>query len=230
MLCLHGFAENSISFSKRIQTVSKPIEDKYNVKFIFPIAPFLLDPSQTSSPEEVKQYGWLYLNENEKLTDVETNKQNLNLETIEIKGLSTSHKLLEDFIKSINGTIECILGFSQGASMTNLFLIQAMEKKLKSDILKHLKCCILISGVGAPLPSNVELAHVKHYASRKKQINIPALVMIRKKDQYVKRELNEKLANFYKDYEIYEHEGKHTVPYKSEDIAVYMKFLDKYLK
>ena len=41
---------------------------------------------------------------------------------------------------------------------------------------------------------------------------------------------NEKLANFYKDYEIYEHEGKHTVPYKSEDIAVYMKFLDKYLK
>ena len=230
VLFLHGFAQNAIFFSKQVKVFSNSIEKKFNLKFIFPNAPFLLDPNQESIQEETKQYGWLYFDEDNKLTDMEMNRQYFEKSFIEYKGFKTTQKTLEEFIIGSNCSIECLIGFSQGALVVNLFLIQAVEKKLQIDLLKYLKCCILISGIGSPLPLNSELEHVKEYACGKKHINVPVLIIIGKKDQYVKRELTEKLAKYYSNYEIYEHEGMHIVPSRIEDIDAYIKFLDKYIK
>ena len=229
VLCLHGFTQNSLVFSKRIKVISKTLEDRYNLKSIFPNAPFLLNPNQESSPQEEKQYGWLYFDENDKLLNAEKIIECFQRDILEYKGYLTSQQTLETFIACYNN-IECIIAFSQGALVATLFLIQAIEQKTKSDFLKNLKCCLLISGLGTPIPSNSELEDVKDYFSGKKQINIPVLIVLGKKDEYVSRKQTENLMKYYSNYEIYEHEGKHFVPSKKEDLSVYIKFLDKYFK
>ena len=112
--------------------------------------------------------------------------------------------------------------------MTTLLLIQGMEKKLQCNLIENLKCCILVSGLGSPIPSNSEVNAID-YAFGRKQINIPTLFVLGKKDEYITKEQTEKLMKYYKEVEVYEHDGKHYVPAKKEDLEVYYKFLDKYI-
>ena len=215
--------ENSVSFSNRIKSLSKVLSEAYSLKFLFPNAPFLLTPPQNKVPDEEKQYSWFDSDVDEKV------KKRLAQERGEYKGFQTTQTSFESFL-SHHDNVVAIFAFSQGAVLTKLLLIQACEKKLKVDLLKNLKCCILLGGLGRPLPSNSELANVLDYAEGRKQIEVPVMIVKGKNDGIVTREQAESLEKYFKNYQVWEHNGKHEIPKKKEDILKYMQFLDIHLK
>lgn len=228
ILCLHGYTQNKTIFSKRMKVLSNTLSEIYNLEFLYPNAPFLLNPNKEVASEEEKLFGWLYFDEEDKLLNKEKIKEWFSKDIIEYKGFSASQMLLETYIKCYDNIV-CLLGFSQGALIATLLLIQAAEKKLNCDLLRNLKCCILISGLGSPTPSNEEISSIKEYSLGIKQINVPVLIVIGKNDDYITKQQSESLFKYFKNYEVYEHDGKHYVPSKKEDLQVYSKFLEKNL-
>ena len=227
LLCLHGFNQNSISFCKRIKVLTKFLESTYSIDFLFPNAPYLLSDAPLS--EEEKLYGWLYFDESDKALNSEKIKEKFTQETIEYLGFPGSQAVIESFLANYENIIG-ILAFSQGALLATLILIQAYEKKLKGNLLKNLKFVVLISGLGKPMPSNGDVENVREYAEGRRKIEVPVLIVRGVKDEYITKEQTESLFKYYSNYEVWEHEGKHFVPSKKEDLQIYKKFLDQYLK
>lgn len=232
IVCIHGYRESSISFSKRIQPLSKLFSEKYSLKPLFPNAPFPLTPNEEKISEDKKIYTWYYSEQvhfKEKEFPREDVKNRLSVETLEYHGFQTSKAFFENFL-SQNQDIVAIFAFSQGAVLATHLLIQAYEKKLKADLLRNLKCCILIGGIGKPLPSNPELSDVFDYAQGRKKIDVPVLIAQGKNDGIVTMAQSQSLMNYFKDVDFWEHYGKHEVPIKGADINRYKCFMDKYLK
>ena len=88
----------------------------------------------------------------------------------------------------------------------------------------------MISGLGKPMPNNNEIENISLYYEGRKSIEIPVLLVRGKKDEFITKDQNEALCKYFKNYELWEHEGKHFVPSKKEDLLIYKNFLDKYLK
>ena len=229
VLCLHGFSQNSLKFSKKLKPLAKFFSDNYSIELLFPNAPFpLFAPDEPISDEE-KPYAWLTFHQNLIGLPIEKVREFFSQETIEILGFGTSQAFLEDFLLK-NENIIGILAFSQGAVLTTFLLIQAMEKRLKVDLLKKLKFCLLISGLGTKNPVIREIGEVVgEYANGKRKVDVPVMLVHGKKDEFIETEGAERMREYFSNYEEWEHEGKHFVPVKKEDLLIYKKFLDKYL-
>ena len=227
-LCIHGYCESSVSFSKRIKPVTDMLNESYAIDSLVPTGTVLLNEGE-AIPEEEKLYGWLYLEE-PKLTPMVRVKEILAAnETYDFPGYPISQSAIETLV-STHPNITGILAFSQGTLFTLMLLIQACERKLKVDLLKNFKCIILFCGLGRPIPKNEGFEVAREYAEGKKQVEVPTLLVFGKKDETVTNGQTEALKRYFRNFEVWEHEGRHNVSTKKEDLDAYGKFFDRYLK
>jgi predicted esterase len=234
ILFLHGFTQNSLAFQKRIKVLTKAIKQKLpNFDFIFPDAPYLLEEVENQPEEEIKR-GWLYLNEEDKMSRVSFIKD----PEVLFLGLNITIEKIIGINKNNFYNIECIFGFSQGALVT-IFLSILICKSDYRKYFPNLKCIVLVSGFVDPRPKNEELlfyidklrkANSSIDLDKDEKLDIPCLNVYGIADEYILPDKSDKLKYLFDNIEIYPHKGKHYTPTSKDDIEIFIKFLKKYLQ
>lgn len=225
ILFLHGFGQSGKIFEHRLKNLTKKIKKKFNnkINFSFPDAPFELD--QKNENGEIER-GWMKCDQPDKFYSLTTCKYIGLAESIqEVYKLGDADK-----------SIECIFTFSQGTSMLMFTILLHLYRNDSYNFLTHfpnLKCLVLVSGFVRPYPENEEfssfMSDIKSDSSNIKTFDIPSLQVFGSNDQYVNYEKSKEATKFFKDCQIYQHEGKHFVPSGKEDCLKFEEFLFKYI-
>jgi predicted esterase len=215
ILFLHGFTQNSEVFESRIKVILKQLKS-INYDYIIPDGPHIVKNSEYTS--EI-QRAWFYLDETDRLAH-----GNFKLvDKITFLGLDESLDKVKEII--LKEEITSIISFSQGC-IISLILNAMKEENEFQEIFKNLKCVIHAAGYGIPYCDNYE-KYVKYF-TLDKQITLPSLHIYGKLDEFIEPYRSARLVEFYKDPEVYIHEGKHCVPSKKTDLEKIIQFLAKY--
>jgi len=225
ILFLHGYTQNSLVFQKRLKVLTKTLTNLFNVDFLFPEGQYIINQEKENTEkklesEEEIQRGWTHV--------AEYPDNFFDLKEVEYIDINQSIDQIQQIFEKNTG-IECIFAFSQGSLLALLVLAMMSEGKLK-DSFKSLKCAVLASGFISPFPTNDNLQFVKSYVEGEKKISLPTLHIYGKNDDFVKSSLSERVTKMFESPEIFEHDGKHFVPSKKDDIEKIVNYLGKYLE
>lgn len=224
ILFIHGFGQSGKIFSHRLKNLSKKIYKKFDKKinYIYPDAPIILP---TQKEDEIER-GWMQCNNPDIF---------YGLNTVNYIGLESSIQYIYD-IGDKDKSIEAIFTFSQGTCL--LFYI-IMLHLYQNDIYNfkvhfpNLKCFVFVSGFIKPYPENdifnKLIQYIKPDSSDIRQLDIPSLHVYGINDNYVNYEKSKEVLKFFKEPEIFEHEGKHFVPSNKDDCIIFEEFLYKYI-
>ena len=225
ILFLHGYNQNGHIFNTKLKSIQKHLLKKFNNKlnFIFPDAPFEL--KEQTNKNEIER-GWMIFDKMENF---------YNLKSIKYIGLENSINFI--FKQGeINKNIQCIFSFSEGSVLLIFIIILSLYKEKKYEFKKffpNLKCLIIVSGFYRPMPENEEFKEIIEIFDKNdeiKKIEIPLLNIFGKNDQFVENSKSKEINKFFNNFEEFNHDGKHYVPSKKNDIIILENFLEKYLK
>ena len=135
------------------------------------------------------------------------------------------------------GAFEGLFGFSQGAMLA--YLITKLNSHSRGALFPDLRYVIFSGGYGdMPLPANFEqvmTSLIKRYKivcdSRLTEdvpLSIPNLHVIGLKDRMIRPEQSHALATKFTNPFIYEFDGGHHVPMKTNDLMTYVSFIAKH--
>ena len=187
--------------------------------------------------EEI-QRGWLYLNPVNKLdsTDFYEKKE------LEYIGLEESLNFVKNLAKE--NKIEAIFAFSQGSFFSLILSILIETNQEYKNIFKDLKCILLCAGFFDPFPNNKEMIEKKEFIqnilssdNNNQNINdnscfidVPLLNIFGEADDIINKEKSKNIEKLFKNFQTFNHPGKHFIPSSKLDIQIYVDFLEKYLK
>ncbi|DBA79095.1 TPA: Ovarian cancer-associated protein 2 [Trebouxia sp. C0004] len=198
ILCFHGYLQNAQEFAAKIGSLRKALKSR--AELIFIDAPHHVEAEQSiCDPAAGDPRAWWKWQDRDL-----AGRPSL---ASSYTGVEASLQLAEQAIfehKPIDG----FLGFSQGAALASLALIQCQNQRIEHKI----QFAIL---AGAFLPKDPEYAHMMTQAA----ISVPTLFITGGKDQLIPLQRTEELiATFDPDsIQRYVHEGGHMVPTCSGD-------------
>lgn len=222
ILFIHGYTQNSLVFQKRLKVLTKSLSNLFKVDFLFPDAPHIIDlDAKVESEEEIKR-GWASVDKSIKMEGF------FDLKEVEYLGINASIEAIKTIFEK-NNDIECIFGFSQGSLIILFLLIMLQEGKLPESF-KSLKCAVLASAFINPFPKNEDLQFIQDYVNGNKKINLPSLHIYGKTDDYLKPELSMQVIKIFENPQIFDHEGKHFIPSKKDDVEIITNYLKSFFE
>lgn len=231
ILCLHGFRQNASNFKGRTASLAKKL--KNIVEFVFVDAPHELrfiyqtsnqtDLHQTPPPSSEKckkRFAWLISSKTSsdesgwKIADEPFDPLQYQQQT---DGFEESYKFLKNVISKL-GPFDGILGFSQGSSMTALFLEQ--QQRMRE---KDFRFAILCSGF-----------HVASEKFGREIIKCPSLHIFgdgRGRDRQIDCEESRKLVDLFDKgcSVVIEHGMGHIIPTMAPYIDQMKGFLQRFI-
>lgn len=210
ILALHGGYQNGTVFNlKRTKDLQKKLKDI--AEFVCVDGPILATRSNELIDERRSWFNW---DEN----DPELFEAYIHMDEITWWKFEDTCKYLNDIWIS-KGPFDGVLGFSQGAEAASVWI----DDRIRSGVFDSLpKFFIAISAFLRPKPLNFP-----NYAS--KLIEIPSLHIFGLADQYIPPSRSLELAEIYVNSRIYQHQGTHVVPQKSEDCEEIRSFLKQFV-
>ncbi|KAI8331667.1 serine hydrolase FSH [Chlamydoabsidia padenii] len=233
ILCLHGWAENGITFEKKAKRLMRSVEDK--VDLVCPTAPYPNHPVDHSSDDIIEpvsttegqlSFSWLNPRRNEK--------------SFIIKDSSSPEEEVWQLLKKVlmeQGPFDGVFGFSQGGTVAALLSIllegqQVGPNPMGPDrIHPPLKFVILC---GSRMTSTktgytsffMQSTKIKTPAS---QIKNKSFHLIGELDTVVKKEDMLELADRYENPTVIHHPGGHFVPFINDVKQALPSFLLRFI-
>lgn len=210
ILALHGGYQNGTVFgTKRIKDLQKRLKDI--AEFVSVDGPILATPADDPVDERRSWFNW---DEH----DPESFEDYIHREEIVWWKFEETCKYLDD-IWETRGPFDGVLGFSQGGESASVWI----DHRLRAGGYRtQPKFIIAVSAFLRPKPLNFP-----EYASS--PLTTPSLHIIGLQDEYVPPERSLALAEMYPDRTVYQHDGRHVVPQKLVDCAVYRSFLERFM-
>ncbi|KAI8972494.1 serine hydrolase FSH [Pilobolus umbonatus] len=226
ILCLHGYTQNAIMFSKRTAAVRQSVEDIADLVYV--TAPhYIHSPTLTSISERVeaekediseehKPYGWWLL---PKLAPAQN-------------GYLVGFKESVEYIKDVlikEGPFDGILGFSQGAGFAALLTKLMEDRSDLPDIIpptfEHppFRFAIIVAGFNAKYQTAT-----KELLEKKSAVKTPSLHYIGDTDTLISPETMLSLTAAFEKPTVFRHPGGHYLPYTSDSKEAFNKFIRQF--
>ncbi|USW56815.1 Putative serine hydrolase FSH, alpha/Beta hydrolase [Septoria linicola] len=247
ILCLHGFTSNAsvhaFQLRRLISSLSQYQNQSYD--FLFPSGPHTVLPSSASmdmtspatqlwhdfvvglSPESEKlgHRAWWYARD----PDWKTKRKG------EFEGLEESFKFLGKFLEGLDGPVDAVWGFSQGACLAGMLVALLQDSQREHPLRKMLperqgsvKCGVIFSGFRARFEMYDDIYEVTNAESGWKGIDVPVMHVIGEKDPLVGSERSVALMRCCREEEVLRFEGGHEIPKGEGDVAKIVEFVRRY--
>ena len=227
VLCLHGYRQNGTMFREKTGSLRKLLK-KHVAEFVYIDAPHLI-PNDASNEQEARENergiflsrsfvqlhlfsslsGWWFSAPEQTYDPLATTSCD--------RGFNESIDFLLKYLAEQSTPFDGLLAFSQGAAFAALLLARLAASGYP------FRFVILV----AAFQSGQE-QHRPMYEHLR--IDLPNLHVIGTGDKVIPCQMSEHLAKeYFRDPQIYRHDGGHFVPTTAEAKASYFQFLDRFV-
>mmetsp|Transcript_53573 Transcript_53573/g.116797 ORF Transcript_53573/g.116797 Transcript_53573/m.116797 type:complete len:223 (+) Transcript_53573:100-768(+) len=216
VLCLHGFAQNAAMFRARTGSLRKVMK---GCEFTFLDAPHLASasflaeagstsPTDSTACERGSPLAWW--------NSIEENVRPS--QSRSYTGLEASLGQIQHAVTT-DGPFDCILGFSQGATLAALYCLLSASPP-------PFRALLLIAGF---MPRDT---HVLSQLANKPPgiLTMPSVHVTGSSDAFVPSSSTMQLSEFFLDAEVVHHPGGHGIPTGTEFRAVIKRFVNLILR